>query len=355
MLIDDLHPWQSDIVELVKLAAYHLSKGTAFDNRIAFLLFDVSVESIFKTYLTLPDEITHTSISYHKRKDATQGNFHILVRAVKEAAPSVEDTEILHVQYFHDQRNKLYHQGTGITISQQNATSYGQLVVTMLDKLLSVDLSGMLITRTEVKTDAQQIVDRWQTEIDDFQDVVYQVIENIEPKLLYPSSQRRLKSLSKNEVDSGFSSQEDGYRQFIDEFIENPQIKSWLIELVDPSVSIALASRNLSTMMDWLEDPVYLCLLIIGAFPIPEDDFDTSWLNADEELEIVENIVDHVINIYSSAKTYIGFLDMTVKGKMLPSANLDVVKAMVKAGDEQFELLRAKQDVLSEWLTRKSS
>ena len=342
-------------MELVQLAAYHLNKDTAFNNRIAFLLFDFSIESIFKTYLTLPDEITNASVSYHKRKEAAQDNFHILARTVKESSPAIEDTEILHIQYFHDQRNKLYHQGTGITISQQSAIDYGKLVVVMLDKLLSVDLSGLLVTRTEIRDLAQQVIDKWETHLDQFQDVVYQVIETIEPKLLYPSSQRRLKSLSKNEGSSGFSSQEEGYQLFIDDFVESQQIKSWLKKLVEPSKSMSLASRNLSTMLDWLEDPVYICLLIIGAFLIPENDFDTSWLDSTEELEVVENIVDHVINNYSSIKMYIRFLEDAVEGKMYPYSTTNVVNKMIEAGDKQIKDLHAKQDILVDWLNNNST
>lgn len=349
-MTEELHPWQSDIVQLVHLAAYHLSKDTAFDNRIAFLLFDVSIESIFKTYLTLPDEITNASVSYHKRKDAAQGNFHVLAGTVKDATQKVEETEILHIQYFHDQRNKLYHQGTGITISQQSAVNYGKLVVVMLDKLLAVDLSDLLITGTEVKDQARQVVDRWKIRVDDFQDTVYQVIETTEPKLLYPSSQRRLKSLSMNEGGTGFSSQEEGYRQFVTEFIENPKIKSWLVDLVEPNASISLASKNLSTIMGWLEDPVYLCLLIIGAFIFPEDDFDTFWLNANEELEDVENIVDHVINIYSSMKMYIKFLEEAISGKLHPFANPNIIGNIIETGNSQVEMLLVKQTILSNWL-----
>jgi hypothetical protein len=64
------HPWQSGPTELISHAIEHLHNRTEFDNRIAFLLFDVGVETLFKTFLMLPDEVTGAKTSFQKRKDA---------------------------------------------------------------------------------------------------------------------------------------------------------------------------------------------------------------------------------------------------------------------------------------------
>jgi hypothetical protein len=340
------HPWQTDLVELVELAVYHLNKNTAFDNRIAFLLFDISIESVFKTFLTLPEEITKAKIKYQQRKDAVDGNFHNLARAIKEAASNVTETEIAHIQYFHDQRNKLYHQGTGITIPQQSAFDYGQLLITMLNKLLLVDLSGIIVNNSEMKAEIQRTLSKWQTFFDSFQDVVYQVIENIEPKLLYPSSQRQLRSISTINTGS-YLSQEKNYRSFIKENIKNEQTKSWLLTLIE-SESISLSSRNLTTMMEWTKDPVYLCLLIIGYSLSIDDDFDTTFLSPSEEIGDVENIVGHIIGIYSSVKWRLERLN----DFMPPNSSLTVFNGIIHIGNEECELLQVKGSILMEWLIK---
>ncbi|HMD90447.1 MAG TPA: hypothetical protein VKF38_14900 [Anaerolineaceae bacterium] len=341
------HPWQNDIVDLVKLGIFHLDKNTPFDNRIAFLLFDVSIESAFKTFLTLPEEITKAKIKYPQRKEAAEGNFHNLSRAIKEAASVITETEITHIQYYHDQRNKLYHQGTGITISQKNAFDYGQLAIEMIKKLLSVDLSGVLIAKTEMNAEAHIVHNRWQAILDGFQDVTFRVVENFEPRLLYPSSLRRLRSISNNETDR-YSSPESNYRSLINECVDNERTKSWLLALIDSKKSVSLAARNLDTMMEWLKDPVYLCLLIIGFSLTLNDDFDTTILSPDEDIDIVERIDNHIFDIYRGVKSYLNLLNID----LLPLHGPDNFKEFINKGEKLCDHLMIKQNVLEDWLQK---
>ena len=68
-----IHPWQSGPTELISLAIHHLRNNSDFDRRIAFLLLDIGIETLLKTYLTLPDKITGAKTKFHERKDV-QGN-----------------------------------------------------------------------------------------------------------------------------------------------------------------------------------------------------------------------------------------------------------------------------------------
>jgi len=345
-LIVHHHPWQDDLIELVKLGVLHLNKNTAFDNRIAFLLFDVSVESIFKTFLTLPDEITKINIKYQQRKDAAEGNFHNLARTVKEAVATITETEITHIQYYHDQRNKLYHQGTGITISQQNAFKYGQLSITMLSKLLSVDISGILVDNEEIKGEAQKVESRWQIVLEGFQDTVYKVVEKIEPRLLLPSSQKRLHSISAKDANN-LSLPEKNYQAFINEYIQGKELKSWLLSLLE-SKSTSLAARNLDTMIRWSKDSTYICLLIIGYSLNLDSDFDTSFLTPDEEIDSVEYIIDHIFDTYGTTKTHLEWLNTLTS----PTSNIDRFNEFVQKGDKDCDILQQKQSVMTEWLQK---
>lgn len=139
------HPWQSGPAELITYAVTHLHKDTDFDRRLAFLLLDVGIETLFKTYLTLPDKVTGAQGSYTERRKATEGNFHELVAGVEKAAQNqIRGFNFSHIQYFHDLRNKLYHQGNGITIPFEQVHQYANLSVQLLAILLEVDLSRLV-------------------------------------------------------------------------------------------------------------------------------------------------------------------------------------------------------------------
>ena len=135
------HPWQSGPTELIRYALDHLHRPSDLSQRIAFLLLDVGVETLFKTFLELPEEVTGAKMSYSKRRAAVEGSFHDLLEGLKEAAGDrLAGIELTHVQFYHNLRNKLYHQGNGITIPVDKANGYASIAVELLRRLLSVDL-----------------------------------------------------------------------------------------------------------------------------------------------------------------------------------------------------------------------
>jgi hypothetical protein len=136
------HPWQNTPTELFQYAIVHLERGGDFDLRIGFLLLDIGVETLFKTYLLLPAEVTGTKLGFTKRKDATTAeNFHILIVTLKEAASEkLEGLDLFHIEYYHNIRNKLYHQGEGISVTKEKVNEYAQLGKDCLRRLLGVDL-----------------------------------------------------------------------------------------------------------------------------------------------------------------------------------------------------------------------
>ena len=202
------HPWQNGPTELIKYAIQHTHKKTDFDSRIAYLMLDVGVETLFKTYLTLPDDITKTQTKFSERKQASEGNFHELVRGVGKAADKkLKDFNLSHIQFYHDLRNKLYHQGNGITIPQENLYAYAQLAVKLLKVLLEVDLNEdlqMPEIETQRKTELilkQQIIDNKkahvENELEKLKSDIMLVIEIIAPRLALPSFQKNYLSITK--------------------------------------------------------------------------------------------------------------------------------------------------------------
>ena len=80
------HPWQSGPTELVRYALLHWQGQSAGDQRIAFLLLDVAVETTLNTTRQLDEDVTGTKVSFAKRREAYEGSFHDLVRGIKETA-----------------------------------------------------------------------------------------------------------------------------------------------------------------------------------------------------------------------------------------------------------------------------
>jgi hypothetical protein len=197
------HPWQAGPVELIRYAIFHANKRTDFDQRISFLLLDIGIETLFKTFLQLPEDITGTKIGYGKRKEASEGNFHDVVSGVKAAGQHLLDgIDLNHVLFYHDLRNKLYHQGNGITIPTEKVEAYVKISVELLNRLLKVDVADDVFRPQLERANALEI----ESLIDEINDLkvtlqkqrkelektILYVAENIDPTLALPSFARLL-------------------------------------------------------------------------------------------------------------------------------------------------------------------
>ncbi len=199
------HPWQQGPEELIKQALIHLNNNTEHDLRISFLLLDVGVETLFKTFLTIDTKITKLKSSYNERKKAASSNFHLLLEQInKEVGGKLEQANIdtSHISFFHDIRNKLYHQGNGITIPKEKVFNYAEISVKLLKLLLDIDLfyelekPKMITKRKEKyvkqKQELDQIIQKIQEIISDIKYEIEMAIELIEPNLLLPSFKNSL-------------------------------------------------------------------------------------------------------------------------------------------------------------------
>lgn len=226
------HPWQKTPAELIALGLEYLRRSTDFDKSIAFLLLDVGVETLFKTFLTLPEEVTAAKGSYSKRSRAAKGNdskpsetaevrgsklfepaeakFHVVVQGIKEAAgDQVKDFDLDHVLHYHRIRNRLYHEGDGVTATTENADEYARLAVGLLKALLDVDLSDELHrpereARAKAESDASLkamrglLAGKDQTlrhEASLYRADIELFIEHVAPRLLMPSFRRKLQDI----------------------------------------------------------------------------------------------------------------------------------------------------------------
>jgi len=145
-MIETQHPWQEGTTELIEFALDRMHKGNDFDRRLAFLILDVGVETLFKTFLTLPESVTGARTSFSDRNRAAQGGFHGLIEGIEKSTPErAKKFDLTHVQYYHGIRNTLYHQGNTVaTVRDDQLRGYASLAVDLLHEYLDIDLSSKL-------------------------------------------------------------------------------------------------------------------------------------------------------------------------------------------------------------------
>lgn len=162
------HPWQVGPTELIEFALERMHKAGDFDRRLAFLILDVGVETLFKTYLTLPESVTKFYSKRGERLEAAEGNFHELLRGVQNANPKkAEGINFSYIEYYHNLRNTLYHQGNQVTaVPIHQVEGYAKLAVDVLREYLEIDFSEKLTPPEPVITNADDpVVDSVEVEV----------------------------------------------------------------------------------------------------------------------------------------------------------------------------------------------
>ena len=123
-------PWTSGPRELLDHANIHLLRGTDFDCRVAMISVDNAVELILTTFLTLPKSFTDLDLTPQQRRKYTR-SFPIALRSIEQLVPErVALVPLDDIEYFHRLRNRLYHEGDGITLSPLTGEIVAQLIST---------------------------------------------------------------------------------------------------------------------------------------------------------------------------------------------------------------------------------
>ena len=140
------HPWQVGPTELIEFALERMHLGSDVDRRLAFLILDVGVETLFKTYLTLPSSIMKLQLTRNERDTAIKGNFHDLLQEIQKSNPEkAAKFNFAHIQHYHKLRNTLYHEGNQVTaVPLHQLEGYAKLAVHLLREYLGVNLSSKL-------------------------------------------------------------------------------------------------------------------------------------------------------------------------------------------------------------------
>ncbi len=140
--IETEYPWQETPTKLIMYAIELAEEGGEFQCHIAYLLLDVGVETLFKTYLSIDNSISKAKTKHEERRDLLKSeSFYKLVEGVKEATGDRLPPDFIgQVMYFHNIRNKMYHEGDGVTITQKNLADYTIFGEDLLEQLLGVSL-----------------------------------------------------------------------------------------------------------------------------------------------------------------------------------------------------------------------
>jgi hypothetical protein len=135
------HTWASGAIELLRHADSHIDLETAFDQRIAFISIDNSVETSIRTFLSLPSSKSGVKVP-RKELDDVENSFPGLLGLLwKYAGSRLTGIDEADIEHYHRIRNKLYHDGTGLSVDVQYLSAYRQIAALILKNLFGVSLS----------------------------------------------------------------------------------------------------------------------------------------------------------------------------------------------------------------------
>jgi len=141
-------PWMAGPRELLVHGLQHLDLNTDFDNRMAMISIDNSIELMIKTYLGLPKRISMIEGLTRRRLQEVTANFPALLDGLEEfASDKLNGIELGDIEWFHRIRNQLYHDGNGITVEKEKVEAYGEM-----GKILFENLFGYKISETGNET-----------------------------------------------------------------------------------------------------------------------------------------------------------------------------------------------------------
>jgi len=130
--------WASGAIELLKHADSHIELDSAFDKRIAFISIDNCVETCIRTFLSLPESKSGVRVG-KKELDEAGNSFPKLLALLYDRVPGklvgIDDGDIEH---YHRIRNRLYHEGTGLSVDDQYLKAYRSIASLLLENLFDV-------------------------------------------------------------------------------------------------------------------------------------------------------------------------------------------------------------------------
>ena|GEM_PF-1142577 len=132
--------WASGAIELLQHADSHIDLKTAFDKRIAFISIDNSVETMIRSYLSLPRSKSGIKVSRKEIDEAGNSFPSLLGLLSSRAADKLVGIDAADVEHYHRIRNTLYHEGTGLSVDDQYLMAYRGIAGVLLQNLFGFSL-----------------------------------------------------------------------------------------------------------------------------------------------------------------------------------------------------------------------
>ena len=132
--------WASGAIELLKHADSHIDLNTAFDKRIAFISIDNCVETIIRTYISLPKAKSGIKVKKQELDEAGNSFPKLLSLLFKYTPAKLVGIDEIDIEHYHRIRNKLYHDGTGLSVDDEYLIAYRGIAGVLLKNLFDVSI-----------------------------------------------------------------------------------------------------------------------------------------------------------------------------------------------------------------------
>jgi hypothetical protein len=303
------HPWQRGPSELFEFAMTASQAKNDVNQRIAFLLFDVCVETTLRTYLSLPDGASDSKLAYSERRKFASGKFHELTKGVGLAAGDRVSAQTLeHLKFFHGIRNNLYHQGNGVSVRSDHVKEYADLASILLNQLLEIDCAAKKDPAIDQRA-FDALKREFPKEVDQFHQLINELMESTEPRMIYPSTIRALKEASNFNV-SSFPRKLQEFRTLIESNLADNPLKSWLLNFLadDLSSDHPQVIANTEFLMGMGEDPVSFYSLLIGIRWLPMEDVSLDTLDRYDDISFIAQHEYSLMGLYSCCQHFVDLL-----------------------------------------------
>ena len=129
-------PWTSGAKELLSHGLQLLKEDTDVNRRLAMISIDNAVEIMMRAYFRISVDITGIPYKDKHKYDDKKVGFHALLKGIKELAPDkLLGIESSNLQWYHNLRNTLYHEGNGISVERQKVIQYAEIAKALYDNL----------------------------------------------------------------------------------------------------------------------------------------------------------------------------------------------------------------------------
>lgn len=323
MVANSRHPWQRTAVELLQFALETAKSSSPIHQTVAFLLLDVCVETTMRIFLSLPEGLLVSDLTYFDRRKHSEGNFHALTTGIQRSAKNkMNDVDLHHATYYHNIRNQLYHRGKGLTADPEDVRGYSAVAASLLRNLLDLDaveIPDVTLKKTPAVSQHSFLLLKKDLPRDlaRFRALINELIETLEPQLIYPTTIAKLSDLSANIEVSSFPQKLNDLRDLIEKCIRDDEIRSWFLDLVSGDIygDGKQALENAHFLMGLGKDHISLYSLVIGLFFLPLGDVRREDVDKYQDISFVADPDYSIMGVYESCcfwKEYLAMKDMIV-------------------------------------------